>query len=102
MTLRVHCSSCKINSLAIAIPTLSSSREFFFSSAREHMEKGSLRDVLQDSEFDLKAEVLLSILQDISQGMRFLHASDPPVLHGDLKVSLSFASLFGYMSMSDI
>ena len=66
------------------------------------MEKGSLRDVLHDGDLDLKAEVLLSILQDISQGMRFLHASDPPVLHGDLKVSLSFASFFGYFSMSDI
>ena len=32
----------------------------------------------------LEGELLLPILQDISQGVRFLHAADPQVIHGDL------------------
>ena len=52
------------------------------------MDRGSLYDVLRDDTMVLEAESLHSILQDISQGMRFLHASEPPVIHGDLKVSL--------------
>ena len=30
-------------------------------------------------------ELLLPLLRDITQGVRFLHMSDPPVIHGDLK-----------------
>jgi serine/threonine protein kinase len=33
----------------------------------------------------LDGELLLPILRDISQGMRFLHSANPPVNHGDLK-----------------
>ena len=50
------------------------------------MDLGSLYDILRRDTIVLDDELLLSILQDISQGLRFLHASDPPIIHGDLKV----------------
>ena len=30
-------------------------------------------------------EIILQILRDIAQGLRFLHASNPPIVHRDLK-----------------
>jgi serine/threonine protein kinase len=27
----------------------------------------------------------MQIVRDVAQGLRFLHASNPPILHGDLK-----------------
>ena len=32
-------------------------------------------------------EIVLQMARDLAQGMRFLHGSKPPILHGDLKVS---------------
>jgi guanylate cyclase len=29
--------------------------------------------------------MIMQIVRDVSQGLRFLHASKPPILHGDLK-----------------
>ena len=50
------------------------------------MDHGSLYDVLHNETIPLEAETALSILQDISQGMRFLHAASPhQIIHGDLK-----------------
>ena len=70
------------------------------------MENGSLHDILSnntvvvDGEFIrtvlactapliqityLPGDLLLPILGDITQGMRFLHAATPKVIHGDLK-----------------
>ena len=51
----------------------------------ECMGNGSLRDLLSNQTFPLDAELSLPLLRDILQGMRFLHAADPPILHGDLK-----------------
>jgi serine/threonine protein kinase len=51
----------------------------------EFMEYGSLYDILHNETMPIDAELLLPILRDISQGMRFLHAAEPPVIHGDLK-----------------
>ena len=52
----------------------------------EYMSKGSLYDVLRDESIELDVdEHLLPVLQDIAQGMRFLHAANPQVIHGDLK-----------------
>jgi len=51
----------------------------------EYMSHGSLFDVLQDEAITLKPEQILAILQDIAQGLRFLHAARPKVIHGDLK-----------------
>lgn len=51
----------------------------------DYMDQGSFMDLLQGG---LDEKYVLPILQDVSQGMRFLHATDPPIVHGDLKVSL--------------
>lgn len=51
----------------------------------EYMDHGSLYDLLHNDTYVLEGEVLLPILRDIAQGVRFLHASTPQVIHGDLK-----------------
>lgn len=51
----------------------------------ECMGNGSLRDLLNNQTFPLDPELSLPLLRDILQGMRFLHAADPPIVHGDLK-----------------
>ena len=51
----------------------------------ERMDHGSLYDLLHNDTFAMDGELLLNILRDIGQGVRFLHASTPLVLHGDLK-----------------
>ena len=54
----------------------------------ELMQNGSLFDLLHNETVVLEGDVLLSALRDIVQGMRFLHAAVPPIVHGDLKVHL--------------
>ena len=49
------------------------------------MEHGSLYDLLHNETMAIEGELLLPILRDISQGVRFLHAADPQVIHGDIK-----------------
>lgn len=51
----------------------------------EYMEYGSLSDVLSNDTVITGGEILLQIIRDIVQGLQFLHASKPPILHGDLK-----------------
>ena len=51
----------------------------------EYMEMGSLYDILHNETMLLEGELVLPILRDITQSMRFLHAASPPVIHGDLK-----------------
>lgn len=51
----------------------------------EFMEHGSLFDLLHNQTVVIEGEMILTILRDISQGMRFLHASK--ILHGDLKAA---------------
>lgn len=51
----------------------------------EYMRHGSLYDVLRDDSIILKPEQILEILQDVAQGLRFLHSANPQVVHGDLK-----------------
>ena len=51
----------------------------------EYMELGSLHDLLHNETMVLDAELIMPILCDVSQGVRFLHAAQPPVIHGDLK-----------------
>jgi serine/threonine protein kinase len=51
----------------------------------EYMSHGSLYDVLQDDTITLKPEQILAILQDVAQGLLFLHSAAPLVVHGDLK-----------------
>jgi hypothetical protein len=51
----------------------------------ECMDHGSLYDLLHNETVELDAEVSLPILRDIARGLRFLHAADPCIVHGDLK-----------------
>jgi class 3 adenylate cyclase len=51
----------------------------------EYMEMGSLYDILHNETMVLEGELVLPILRDVTQGMRFLHAASPQVIHGDLK-----------------
>ena len=53
----------------------------------EYLEHGSLYDLLHNETMVLEGDLLLPILRDISQGVRFLHAADPQVIHGDLKAA---------------
>lgn len=46
---------------------------------------GSLYDLLRNESFFIGGEVILQIVRDVVQGLRFLHSSRPPILHGDLK-----------------
>ena len=50
----------------------------------ELMALGSLRDLLANRMCPLYGETALGFLRSVAQGMRFLHAASPPVLHGDL------------------
>lgn len=49
------------------------------------MEHGSLYDLLHNDTMIIEGESILPILRDIAQGVRFLHAANPQVIHGDLK-----------------
>eukprot|EP00934_Nitzschia_sp_Nitz4_P007313 Nitzschia sp. Nitz4//scaffold596_size2553//2//1309//NITZ4_009288-RA/size2553-processed-gene-0.1-mRNA-1//-1//CDS//3329555068//7303//frame0 len=51
----------------------------------EYMQHGSLYDLLHNETMMIEGDLLLTILRDVSLGMRFLHAADPVVIHGDLK-----------------
>jgi serine/threonine protein kinase len=44
-----------------------------------------LSDILKNETMHLTGEIILQITRDIAQGIRFLHSSKPPILHGDLK-----------------
>ena len=51
----------------------------------ELMEMGTLHDLLRNRAYPLEAETALGFVQNIVQGVRFLHLCEPPVIHGDLK-----------------
>jgi serine/threonine protein kinase len=51
----------------------------------EYMDHGSLYDILHNETMIIEGELLLPILRDVSQGVRFLHSANPEVIHGDLK-----------------
>eukprot|EP00804_Cyclotella_cryptica_P004550 CCRYP_006905-RB/>CCRYP_006905-RB protein AED:0.04 eAED:0.04 QI:102/1/1/1/0.8/0.66/6/1055/1315 len=51
----------------------------------EYMDRGSLYDLLHNDTVTLDGDLLLPILQDICQGLRFLHSANPSIIHGDLK-----------------
>lgn len=53
----------------------------------EFMDHGSLYDVLHNETMVLDGEIILPILRDIAQGIRFLHAATPQIIHCDLKAS---------------
>jgi len=51
----------------------------------EYMDHGSLYDLLHNETMIIEGDLLLPILRDITHGVRFLHAANPQVIHGDLK-----------------
>jgi len=53
----------------------------------EYMNHGSLYDILHNETMILEGSMLLEILCDISQGVRFLHSFDPKIVHCDLKAN---------------
>ena len=42
-------------------------------------------DLLRNETLYTGGEIIMQIVRDIAQGLRFLHASKPPILHHDLK-----------------
>ncbi|CAB9520615.1 Ephrin type-B receptor 3 (Fragment) [Seminavis robusta] len=51
----------------------------------EYCEHGSLYGLLHNETVSLEGEVILPILRDLANGIRFLHTSSPAIIHGDLK-----------------
>jgi hypothetical protein len=51
----------------------------------EHMDLGSLHSLLHNPNIDVDDETTRMMMLDIVHGCRFLHAFEPPVIHGDLK-----------------
>jgi serine/threonine protein kinase len=51
----------------------------------ELMDHGSLFDLLHNDTMIIEGDMVLQVLRDISQGLRFLHSANPQVIHGDLK-----------------
>ena len=56
------------------------------------MENGSLFDLINNETMYLTGEIILQVLRDVAQGLRYLHASKPPVLHGKLMKQSSMLS----------
>lgn len=53
----------------------------------EYMDHGSLYDLLHNETMVIEGELILPLLKDITQGIRFLHSANPQVIHGDLKAA---------------
>jgi serine/threonine protein kinase len=51
----------------------------------ELMHHGSLANLLHNDSILLEGQILLPILQDICQGLCFLHEADPQIFHSNLK-----------------
>lgn len=51
----------------------------------EFMEKGSLNDVLHNPTINFSFEMALHVATQAAKGMNFLHQSNPPIYHRDLK-----------------
>jgi serine/threonine protein kinase len=44
-------------------------------------------DLLRNETLYTGGEIIMQIVRDVAQGLRFLHASKPPILHRDLKAN---------------
>ena len=50
----------------------------------EYME-GSLHELIHNPTVMIDEFIMVSIVKNIAKGVAYLHAKDPPILHGDLK-----------------
>ena len=50
----------------------------------EYME-GSLHELIHNPTVLICEGIMITIIKNIAAGMAYLHAKDPPILHGDLK-----------------
>jgi len=64
-----------------------SEREKFYCLVMEFASKGSLHNLIHESNEILDEKMIISILKQIANGLIYLHSSSPPILHGDLKPS---------------
>lgn len=53
----------------------------------EYMEHGSLYDLLHNETMVLEGSQALLMMRDVSQGLRFLHCFEPPIIHCDMKAA---------------
>ena len=51
----------------------------------EYLELGSLYDLLHNSTIEVDGDVSIPILRDIASGLAYLHGSQPPIIHADMK-----------------
>ena len=51
----------------------------------ELMDYGSVYDVTQNETVKLDLLQIVNILSQVTAGLQFLHLSNPPFVHGDLK-----------------
>ena len=56
----------------------------------EFMDHGSLHDLLHNETLLLDGDLVLPILRDIAQGLRFLHAANPTVIHVSATVHFGY------------
>jgi len=60
-------------------------RENFYCLVMEYASKGSLHNIIHESNEVLDETRIISILKQIALGLDYLHSSSPPIIHGDLK-----------------
>jgi serine/threonine protein kinase len=51
----------------------------------EFLHHGNMYDLLHNADFDLTHVFRLRMMHDIAKGMAFLHGTEPPIIHRDLK-----------------
>eukprot|EP00002_Diphylleia_rotans_P015923 TRINITY_DN3085_c0_g1_i2.p1 TRINITY_DN3085_c0_g1~~TRINITY_DN3085_c0_g1_i2.p1 ORF type:complete len:1462 (-),score=243.35 TRINITY_DN3085_c0_g1_i2:187-4572(-) len=73
----------------------------YFCIISELMSRGSLFDVLHNSDIHLDDRTKLSFLLDAAKGMQYLHSSNPPILHRDLKSPNLLLNERGHLKISD-
>ncbi len=66
------------------------------------MALGSLSDLLNNRMYPLHGERVLQFLQNITQGMAFLHSASPPILHRDLASRNVLVDQYFNAKISDI
>jgi len=62
-----------------------SERENFYCLVMEYGSKGSLHNLIHESNEIFDEKKIISILLQIGHGLFYLHSSSPPIIHGDLK-----------------